>query len=102
MTFDQLIVVIPEDVEPNDPVTREHLDRLAVRSLAEQYDGPVVIIAEVTWHITNDPDELDSLLNPGDGCAKCIAGNDQARAFMRDRPGRYIAIADIEYAESQP
>lgn len=49
------------------------------------------------WAITGDVAEVAKLGNIHD-CATCRASTDQAVAFLRDNPGREVAIARLFWA----
>lgn len=101
---DVLAFVVPAGVDPDSAATRGHMDLLAEASIAQQYTNRprmVVEIEDIDWLVTNDPAEADAF-QPAHDCAACLAGADQVRAFLREHPGRTVALANLVYTEVLP
>jgi hypothetical protein len=49
------------------------------------------------WTFTDDP-ELVKALGAVHDCARCQAGTDQALAFLREHPGREVAVGHLWWA----
>lgn len=96
---DVFCAAVPEGRE-SDPFLDDEFRALALRSVVSQYDGspPALIDVNVEWLFTSDPAEVDKF-QPAHDCERCRTGNDQARAFLRDNPGRTIALGNIHYVE---
>jgi hypothetical protein len=99
---DFIILGINPEVDPTDPQVEASLERLMNRAVMAQYQGPskprALVVLRAEWFFTSDPEEV-AKIQPGDGCATCIAGNDQARAFLREHPERKLALCNVEYQE---
>lgn len=84
------------------PQFMDELINIARNTIMAQYVGNPKIMSLVNitteWLITSDLAEIEDF-QPGDGCPACIAGNDQARAFLREHPDRYVALGNLVYTE---
>lgn len=94
---------VPVDVDPNvgmlDVIVQ--LEGLARRYVWGQFgaDMPVDIEFAVTeWLVTDKREEVE-VFQPAHDCAACRAGNDKADAFLREHPGRWIALGNLFYVE---
>jgi len=98
---DYIIALWPEGKPLFDPQMMEGLNNLAARKIWEQYTGnrPIAIdIEPIEWVLTCDPQVVETT-QPGDGCPTCVAGNDQAMAYLKEHPGRYVALGNLTYTE---
>lgn len=106
---DVFAMVVPARLDMEAPDVREEtmavLQNLAVATTWKQYADcevmPELEFEEIDWLITKDPADVEAF-QPAHDCAACRAGNDQSLAFLRDNPGRYIAMANIGYIEVWP
>lgn len=109
---DVLCLVVPErisDTWPNGVGPGEltalapAMNQQAFNSVWEQWPperAPDHIEFEVIeWLVTNRREMVEQF-QPAHSCEQCRAGNDQAEAFLRDNPGRYVAMANITYTET--
>lgn len=102
---DAFCCAVPEELHP-DPtnwhVIRPRLEALARHWVRRQWTdvpGPVAIeFAASDWLVTDDPADVDKF-QPAHDCAACLAGNDQAKAFLAEYPGRFVAMANLHYTE---
>lgn len=106
-TAEVFAAVVSEDVDPSDPEQRttliKELSAVANAYVMRQWVGkrerPVTIRDMISeWAITSEPDEVQAF-QPAHDCAACRAGNDQAMAYLRDNPGRWVALANVHYTE---
>lgn len=81
---------------------KNELQQLAFQSITRQYAGrnglKALAMGSHDWLVTRDPVQAEAF-QPGDGCPACIAGTDQALAFLRDHPDRLIALGNLNYVE---
>ena len=102
--LDYFIAVWPEDKPLDDPVTLNHLTHTAIRFVWGQYhhQRPLDIrIEAISWLFTDDADEVERC-QPAHECEQCKEGNRKAQAFLREHPGRTLALADLRYVEVWP
>ena len=107
-TFSDVFVCgIPKEVDTTDPMHNvtllAHLEKLARDWVWRQWGPgearPIDIEFHVTdWLITDEIDKVDEF-QPAHDCAACLAGNDQAKAYLREHPGRWLAMANMTYTE---
>lgn len=103
---DVFCVAVPEGVDPtgtpNWAVLRPWLEamaRLWVRRQWQGVPGPVAIeFGDSDWLVTDNPDDVEKF-QPAHDCVACLAGNDQAKAFLAEHPGRFVAMANLHYTE---
>lgn len=103
---DVIALAVPVVLEPvlADPDARVdlvlQLEKIAHASVKNQYlrKPKALSFDAIDWLITNDPDDVERF-QPAHDCAACRAGNDQALAFLRENPGRYVALGNITYTE---
>lgn len=104
---DVVVCKVPTHVDPTAREPRlqaamvDLLERAARGWIASQWitepDRPDGFAFSTTeWLITNNVEKLDEFQR-ADDCVACLAGNDQAKAFLRDHPGRWVAIANVVY-----
>jgi hypothetical protein len=102
--LDFVIVLIPEGVDINDPQEEVKLENVAMEQLMLQYARKgsrpprALLLTKLEWVFTSDPEAV-AQVQPGDGCPACLAGNDQARAFLNEHPDRTLALGNITYQE---
>lgn len=100
---DYLTVALPPDVDRDDPGLEDRLQAAVMTLLLQQYEVyPMAILIEsVKWCITNDMDEITAF-KPDHLCPACLAGHDQAMAFLQEHPNRLLACANVHYIEIWP
>lgn len=103
---DVFAAVVPEGVDLTDRASLlVLLDDVARSYVHKQWQGrrrPLRIeFATSQWLITSEPGDVEQF-QPADGCAACLSGNDQSIAYLRDNPGRSIAMANLVYTEVWP
>lgn len=78
------------------------LEKQAIKQTWAQYTGyekPAALeFNQIDWLITKEPSDVEKF-QPAHDCPACRAGNDQALTFLRENPGKYIALANISYVE---
>ena len=101
--LDYFIAVWPEDVPITDPDTLNQLMATAIKYVWAQYVRPPADIRfeAVSWLFTDDPDEIERC-QPAHECSQCRDGNLQAQEYLRENPGRTLALADLKYVEVWP
>lgn len=106
-TADVFAASVPPNVDPSDDAQLarllQYLDLIAKAYIHKQWDGarekPVKITHLVSdWTVTDKPEEIEAF-QPAHDCAACRAGNDQAEAYLREHPGRWVALANLHYIE---
>ena len=103
---DVIAYVIPEhynlSTAEGRAAAQNELRLLAVSSVAKQYVGrrglQAILMGDIDILITRDADEADRF-QPAHNCPACVAGADQARAYLRDHPTKHIALGNIHYVE---
>ena len=101
---DVFAMVVPETFDPAQPEDRARLvaklGPLAESYVARQYQkAPRALLFEkIDWLITQDPADVEKF-QPAHDCAACRAGNDQSLAFLRENPGRWVALGNLTYTE---
>lgn len=97
---DVFAVSLPEGVDVEDPALTAELYGWVGRLVWAQYQGrrPHEIRIDVDWLITASAEEADAF-QPAHDCPSCLAGTDQVRAFLRDNPGRCVALGNLHYVE---
>lgn len=101
---DVFAVVVPPDVDTaNLQEVIPKLIALAQASVAAQWrrvtPRPLrVENLDADWLITNRLNEVEEF-QPAHDCVACRAGNDQVAAFLRENPGRFVALANLRYTE---
>lgn len=103
---DVMCLAVPDYVDPSNEVSRAFfvptLDILTRKLTTRQYEHhpvpPELEFEKVDWLITKDPADVEKF-QPAHDCAACRAGNDQSLAFLRENPGRYIAMGNLTYTE---
>lgn len=104
---DVIALGVPSGMNPEEPANRDrvvaYLTRVAQVSIVRQYKvrPTALLLDEIDWLITNDADEATQF-QPAHDCAACIAGTDQAVAFLREHPDGYLALANLSYTEVWP
>lgn len=107
---DVFVAAVPEHIDPGNPEQRSQLlaelDMVARRYVHQQWAGqrrrPMdVEHAQSEWLITCKREQIDGF-QPAHDCAACRAGHDQADAFLRENPGRWVAMANLTYTEVWP
>jgi hypothetical protein len=98
--LDFVILAVPPGADPDTPEARKAMERQAQLQVMRQYKRPpkAVVIDAIEWTITSDWREVDKV-QPGDGCPTCVAGNDQAIAFLKEHPDRRLALGNLKYWE---
>lgn len=109
-TADVFAATVPAEVDPTDDAQFKKLirwlDLVAKAYVHKQWDGqaerPLQIKHLVSdWTVTDKPEEIEQF-QPAHDCAACRAGNDQAEAYLRENPGRWVALANLHYIEVWP
>jgi hypothetical protein len=100
--FDSAIIGVPaEGWYLTIAGARTFVAQLAARDLRAVSEAAAadvsVILHHADWVITSDPAEVTTLGLMHD-CAVCRAGVDQATAYLRDNPGREIAVGQLWWA----
>lgn len=103
---DFVILLVPSGADPDDPMMMARMADMAHNKVMAQYADfarrpSAIVMDEIDWLVTNDP-EMVLAHQPGDGCPTCIAGNDQAVAFLREFPERVLACGNLHYWEMWP
>src|SRR3982751_4389792 len=99
--YDFIILGVPDDASLDNPDTVAALDRLAHRNVMGQYKkrAPRAVIMEPPqWWITSDWHDVEKR-QPDHDCASCRAGNDQAIAYLKEFPGKRLALGNLKYIE---
>ena len=98
---DVVCFALPEGVGPED-VSTDELELQAARSILVQYEHGkrphYFTVQKFEFLTTNDPAKIDEF-QPAHDCAACLAGNDQARAYLREHPDRFIVLGNLAYRE---
>lgn len=96
---------VPDGIDPADKGQRAllilWLEQQSRFWVAAQWGGAGPARIEYLpseWLITCTVADVDGF-QPAHGCAACLAGNDQARAFLAANPGRWLAMANLRYVE---
>ncbi len=84
---------------------RELTDTVIRTMRAHVPQASVVELSTAIWVVacSECPDTIDNLPFaddcpvPGPKCPTCQAGRDQARAYMREHPGKHIAIGLVTF-----
>lgn len=106
-TADVFAASVPANVDPNDNTQFTqligYLDIIAKAYVHKQWEGaherPTAIKHLVSdWTVTDKPEEVEEF-QPAHDCAACRAGNDQAMTYLREHPGRWVALANLHYIE---
>lgn len=103
---DVFAALVPEGIVPTDgPIVApliQWLNQVARQWVENQYvpgQAPLRIEhGEADWLITNKVYEVDEF-QPAHDCEECRSGNERAKAFLRENPGRYLAMANLKYTE---
>lgn len=97
---DYLVLGVGPQVELEDPQFAQMLDDMAMRAIVRQYDKPpkAVMLVDMDWILTSDWREVERF-QPAHHCAACIAGNDQAVAFLKEFPDKRLALCNMQYIE---
>ena len=100
---DYFIAVWPEGVPVDDPDTLNSLMATAIEYVWKQYLRPPkdIRFEKVAWLFTDDADEVERT-QPAHDCSQCRDGNRQAQEYLRDNPGRLLALGDLKYVEIWP
>lgn len=107
---DVLCLSIPDEIDPevylghSDESVQlaflEQLTEMAYKSVWGQWSdrrAPAdVKFSAIEWLITADVADVESF-QPAHDCADCWMGNLMAEKFLREHPGRYIAMGNISY-----
>jgi hypothetical protein len=102
--LDFIVLGVSPDVDLDTPEIREALNRLAQRSVMGQYAAKgsrppkALVMDPIEWTLTSDWRDVEKM-QPGDSCPTCIAGNDQAVAFLKEHPDRRLALGNMRYWE---
>lgn len=101
---DVVCLAVPEDVDPTRDQLREFLMSLAEQTTWFQYMQPgwvrpaALQFESIDWLITQDIDDVEKF-QPAHDCERCRQGNVQAIAFLKENPGRWIAMGNLTYIE---
>lgn len=97
---DVFAMAVPEGVDPADPDLVPKLEALARAYVVRQYQvAPKALLFDtIDWLVTAEPADVEKF-QPAHDCAACRAGNDQSLAFLRQNPGRYVALGNLTYTE---
>lgn len=94
--------------DPPTPETRaiiDWMDGLARSRVSAQYTiirpAPELEFDATRWLVTADPAQVEEF-QPAHDCEECRAGNIKAKAFLRNNPGRAVALGNITYTEVWP
>lgn len=84
----------PEDIDP------KVLERQVYLLIIRQYERPpmALLIDPIDWLITSDLAQVE-LHQPAHDCEECRKGNERAREFLAENPGRRIALGNVTYTE---
>src|SRR3954464_4865908 len=99
--YDFIILGVADDASLDNLATVEALNRLAERSVMGQYkkDRPRAVLMEPTqWWMTSDWRDVEAR-QPDHDCASCRAGKDQAIAYLKEFPGKRLALGNVKYIE---
>ena len=107
---DVMCLSIPEEIDPTlylpDPGLRAafltKLTQLAHQTVWAQWptEKPAVEIEELDWMVTQAIADIEAF-QPAHDCADCWMGNLKAEAFLKEHPGRWIAMANITYTVTE-
>lgn len=103
---DVMCLSVPPQIDPLDPVQHPGLEaglaKIAHAAVLDQYkddpDPPAIPTIEMQWLVTSDIEEAKEF-QPDHDCPRCRAGTDQATAYLREHPGRFIALGNLSYDE---
>jgi hypothetical protein len=99
--YDFIVLGCAPHITLTDPEHVEMLDRLAQRSAMGQYKKQrpkALVMDKIEWLITDDWEEVERF-QPAHDCATCRAGNDQAVAYLKEHPDRWLALGNMKYWE---
>jgi hypothetical protein len=104
---DVVCLAVPAKIDPTNPaiaaVIPSMLTSMAEASIGLQYTGrrapDKIELDQIDWLITSNREDVEKF-QPAHDCAACRAGNDQALAFLRENPGRFIAMGNMKYRET--
>ena len=96
--FDSAIVKVPAGWYATVNGDRVFLAQLAARKLRAVSEAAARAIGErlhhAQWAITSDPGQVTTLGLRHD-CPSCRAGVDQALTFLRENPGKELAVGQM-------
>jgi hypothetical protein len=98
---DYVILGVPEGATLEDEDAADVLEQMAYRAVIGQYKGrtpKALLFTETHWKITSDWREVEQF-QPAHQCPTCIAGNDQAQAFLKEHPEKRLALGNLTYVE---
>jgi hypothetical protein len=100
--LDYIILRVPPHVDPDGEDARKLMNQMAEFQVMGQYkpkDRPKAIVLDpIEWLITSDWEEVERT-QPAHQCAACLAGNDQAVAFLKEHPDQRLALGNLKYWE---
>lgn len=101
---DVLTMVIPESLGIGDPRTHLLVYSQCVQWVHAQFkqypeaERPTIHFDRIDTLITDDFETADAF-QPAHECDKCLEGTRLTAEFLRDHPGRFVALANIYYTE---
>jgi hypothetical protein len=106
---DVICLAIPEGIDPEECLYGaglevrerfiERLTQMAQEQVWTQWPGeqPESVDWEyVEWMITREIEDVQDF-QPAHDCAECRLGNVRAEMFLREFPGRWIAMGNLTY-----
>jgi hypothetical protein len=99
--IDYVVLGVPEGATLEDDEVADTLEQVAMRTVIAQYEGRhprALLFLETHWIITSDWREVERF-QPAHQCPTCIAGNDQAQAFLKEFPEKRLALGNLTYIE---
>lgn len=99
--YDFIVLGCAPHITLDDPEHLEALERLAQSNVMNQYKGRrprAILMDKISWLITDDWEEVERF-QPAHDCPTCRAGNDQAIAFLKEHPDRWLALGNLKYWE---
>lgn len=115
---DVFFTLIPEDIDPAamgrkygiEPTPHASMiaamARIANEYIVRQYENLAVKPLSVTdiqskWAFTDQVDEVEAF-EVGDNCAECRHGIEACVQLLLSNPGRWVAMAELEYVVVWP
>lgn len=103
---DFIILGVPDDLaEPLSEDQLQAMENLALRNIWGQYHEKgapeAILLQHIDWKITSTPAEVEEF-QPAHECEDCRAGNEKARRFLTEHPGKRLALGNLFYVEVWP
>lgn len=100
---DVVALAMPEDIDPLRDQYLEWLNAIASQSVWRQWENDsrrpdAIHVDHIDWLVTTNVEDVEEF-QPAHDCPTCRAANDQIIAYLKDNPGKYIAMGNMTYRE---